>query len=139
MPQGGATDEDEIVDEGFGHRSVTGISASSSSRGQATGLQQEHVHKAVDRACEGRWVPTYMRHQMAENGHTTVPTGANPNAHEYNASRPVPTVGSTAQDMGQEMGEAAQNMISFMVAVGPAWPSSVRCARTARQLLPTTA
>jgi len=79
-------------------------------------LEQQHAAAAVQRACEGRWVPTYMRHQMAVNGHTAVPTTA-PNAHEHHSAAEPPTLGRAFADMSTDVGETAQNMITFVMVV----------------------
>lgn len=81
----------------------------------ANGEEQRHAEIAVNRACEGRWVPTYMRRQLAEHGHTTLPQGAN--AHEFNASAPPATLGQAFVDMGSEIGETAQTMLTFVLAI----------------------
>ncbi|CAK0862213.1 unnamed protein product [Prorocentrum cordatum] len=77
---------------------------------------QHHAAMAVNRACEGRWVPTYMRHQMAQNGHHALPTAAAPNAHEFAAGTPMPSVQQTLDEMGNDVQEAAQTMVAFVIA-----------------------
>lgn len=84
---------------------------------EAGGMNQQHAAMAVNRACEGRWVPTYMRQQMMQNGHTAVPTAAIPNAHERPASAPpMPTVEQTLHEIGNDVQETAQTMVAFVVA-----------------------
>lgn len=78
-------------------------------------LEEEQQQKTLNRACEGRWVPTYMRQQLRENGHTSIPT--EPHLHEYRADAPPPTLGSTFQEMGEEFGQTAQSMLNFMLTV----------------------
>jgi len=77
-------------------------------------LQEQHAQVAVDRACSGKWVPTYMRQQMAQNGHTTIPRA--PNAHEHDSGAAPPTLGQAFAEMGDELGESAQTMLTFMLA-----------------------
>jgi hypothetical protein len=87
-------------------------------------MQQQHEIAAVNRACEGRWVPTYMRRQMAENGHHfAIPVA--PNAHEYRADQAPPTLGNAMENMGAELGESAQSVFNTIMAV---WASlSLQC------------
>mmetsp|Transcript_44044 Transcript_44044/g.82346 ORF Transcript_44044/g.82346 Transcript_44044/m.82346 type:complete len:426 (-) Transcript_44044:126-1403(-) len=61
---------------------------------------------------EGRWVPTYMRQQLVAGGHTALP--AAPNAHEFSAAAPPPSLGQTFLDMGQDLGDGAQAVLEFM-------------------------
>lgn len=81
---------------------------------QQTALEQQHTQAAVDRACNGKWVPTYMRHQLAANGHTSLPTGAN--AHEHSASTEPPSLGEAFVGMGEDLGSSAAAMMTFVVA-----------------------
>ncbi|CAE8716698.1 unnamed protein product, partial [Polarella glacialis] len=75
-------------------------------------LEEEHEATAVNRAVEGRWVPTYMRHQLAAGGHTTLPSA--PNAHEYSAGEAPPSLGATFLEMGVDLGEGAQAVLDFL-------------------------
>merc|ERR1719272_130112 len=54
---------------------------------------------------------------MHEHGHTSVPSASNPNAHEYSASAAPPTIGSTFDSLGEDLGEQAQTMLNFIIAV----------------------
>mmetsp|Transcript_44916 Transcript_44916/g.82001 ORF Transcript_44916/g.82001 Transcript_44916/m.82001 type:complete len:670 (-) Transcript_44916:127-2136(-) len=76
---------------------------------------EEHERKALERAVEGRWVPTYMRQQLQENGHTELPS--RPNAHEYSANQPPPSLADAFQGMGEDLGEGCQNLIQYIMAV----------------------
>mmetsp|Transcript_50873 Transcript_50873/g.118845 ORF Transcript_50873/g.118845 Transcript_50873/m.118845 type:complete len:675 (+) Transcript_50873:55-2079(+) len=76
---------------------------------------EEHERKALERAVEGRWVPTYMRQQLHEHGHTELPT--RPNAHEYSANQPPPSLADAFQGMGEDLGEGCQNLIQYIMAV----------------------
>jgi hypothetical protein len=78
-------------------------------------LAAEHKKAAIDRSLEGKWVPTYMRHQLAQGGHTTMPQTVN--AHEYPADQAPPSMGSAFREMGQEVQENAQAMFAYMVAI----------------------
>lgn len=78
-------------------------------------MERAHKAEAVNRACEGKWVPAYMRHQMAQNGHTSVPGSSAPNAHEHDANAPPPTVGGAFVEMGTEVGDHAQNVFAYVV------------------------
>lgn len=80
-----------------------------------TQLEADHVNATINRSLEGKWVPTYMRHQLAAGGHTTMPQGVN--AHEYPADAPPPSMGSAFREMGQEVQENAQAMWVYMVAI----------------------
>eukprot|EP00929_Paragymnodinium_shiwhaense_P124239 TRINITY_DN9933_c0_g1_i1.p1 TRINITY_DN9933_c0_g1~~TRINITY_DN9933_c0_g1_i1.p1 ORF type:complete len:786 (-),score=225.69 TRINITY_DN9933_c0_g1_i1:290-2647(-) len=92
---------------------------------QASALDQEHMGKTVNRACEGKWVPTYMRYQMAEHGHTDLPS--RPNAHEYSANSAPPTVGETFEGMGEDFAESAQQVFNFVLAI---WSSlALQCQK----------
>jgi hypothetical protein len=93
---------------------ISGTAASASSSRAGAGLEGDHNAQAVHRACEGKWVPTYMRQQLARGGHTQLPTGVN--AHEYGADRPPPSVGSTFREMGEEVHENAQAVLAYVVA-----------------------
>lgn len=73
--------------------------------------------QALQRACEGQWVPTYMRHQLAEHGHTALPPGSAPNAHEYNARRGPPTAEETFGDVADDLQETTRNMLNFVWVV----------------------
>jgi len=83
--------------------------------GQAADPDRDQTEQAVKRACEGKWVPTYMRHQMAANGHTAVPQA--PNAHEYDASAPPPSLVDALGGMVQELGVHAHQMLEMSLAV----------------------
>lgn len=78
-------------------------------------MERAHRAEAVNRACQGQWVPAYMRHQMAQNGHTIVPRAGAPNAHEHDANAPPPTVGAAFVEMGTEVGDHAQNVFAYVV------------------------
>lgn len=80
-----------------------------------TALEQDHKTATINRACEGKWVPTYMRHQLAQGGHTTMPQSVN--AHEYPADAPPPSMSSAFHEMGQEVQENAQALLTYMVAI----------------------
>jgi hypothetical protein len=80
----------------------------------ATPLESAHKDVTISRAGEGKWVPTYMRHQLAQGGHTSMPTSVN--AHEYPADRPPPSVQTAFQEMGQEVQENAQAVLTYMIA-----------------------
>lgn len=77
-------------------------------------VERDRAQQAADRACEGRWVPTYMRHQMADNGHAAIPQM--PNAHEFSADQRPPTLGEALSDMGVELRQHAQVIIDMMMA-----------------------
>lgn len=53
---------------------------------------------------------------MAQNGHLQLPSAERPNAHEYNAEQPPPTVTQAFTEMGEELGEQAQTMFAYIVA-----------------------
>ncbi|CAJ1329574.1 unnamed protein product [Effrenium voratum] len=69
---------------------------------------------AVNRSMEGRWVPTYMRQQLAAGGHTALPSA--PNGHEFSATSQPPSCGQAFVDMGQDFSEGAQAVLEFMAA-----------------------
>jgi len=77
-------------------------------------LSAEHAATAANRTVEGRWVPTYMRQQLAAGGHTSLPTA--PNGHEFSAHAQPPSCGQAFLDMGQDFGEGAQAVLEFMAA-----------------------
>lgn len=79
-----------------------------------TKLEAGHQAATINRACEGKWVPTYMRQQLAAGGHTELPRGVN--AHEYPADRPPPSVSSAFREMGEEVQESAQAMLTYVIA-----------------------
>lgn len=108
-------DEEEPADEPGANAALPGGSSAVGLQGPITGgaLEEEHIATSVNRSTQGRWVPTYMRHQLAAGGHTTLPTAVN--AHEYVAGQaPPPTLGQTFVEMGQEIGEGAQAMFDFL-------------------------
>lgn len=78
-------------------------------------LSAEHTATAVNRTVEGRWVPTYMRQQLAAGGHTSLPQA--PNGHEFSANAQPPTCGQAFVDMGHDFGEGAQAVLEFMAAI----------------------
>jgi hypothetical protein len=80
-----------------------------------TALAKDHQNAAINRSLEGKWVPTYMRHQLAQGGHTTMPQTVN--AHEYPADQAPPSMGSAFREMGQEVQENAQALLTYMVAI----------------------
>eukprot|EP00913_Durusdinium_trenchii_P034499 g32275.t1 len=73
----------------------------------------EQVTQRVD-CLAGRWVPTYMRQQLAAGGHTSLPSA--PNGHEFSASAQPPSCGQAFIDMGHDFGEGAQAVLEFMAA-----------------------
>eukprot|EP00930_Biecheleria_cincta_P098160 TRINITY_DN8983_c1_g1_i1.p1 TRINITY_DN8983_c1_g1~~TRINITY_DN8983_c1_g1_i1.p1 ORF type:complete len:814 (-),score=164.33 TRINITY_DN8983_c1_g1_i1:165-2606(-) len=110
-------EEEEPADEPAGNAALPGANITGGLRGPVTGgaLEEEHIANTVSRSTQGRWVPTYMRHQLAAGGHTTMPTAVN--AHEYSAGQaPPPTLGQTFMEMGQEIGEGAQAIVEFVAA-----------------------
>ncbi|CAJ1329573.1 unnamed protein product [Effrenium voratum] len=74
----------------------------------------QHTATAVNRSMEGRWVPTYMRQQLAAGGHTALPSA--PNGHEFSATSQPPSCGQAFVDMGQDFSEGAQAVLEFMAA-----------------------
>lgn len=80
-------------------------------------FEEQQRRAALERACEGQWVPTYMRQQLRENGHTTLPPSSMPNAHEYDARRGPPTAEATFADVAEDLQETAQNMLNFVWVV----------------------
>merc|ERR1711865_299251 len=74
-----------------------------SSQPLPAGLEGQHLESAVKYTTEGRWVPKYMRQQLAENGHISLPAGVN--AHEHKAGAPPPSIVNTLGEMGQEIGQ----------------------------------
>lgn len=74
--------------------------------------QEESV--TINRAIEGRWVPTYMRQQLVAGGHTSLPSA--PNGHEYAATAQPPSLGQAFADVGSDLGESAQYFMEFMAA-----------------------
>lgn len=92
----------------------SGASASSSATAAGTGLEADHKSATINRACEGKWVPTYMRHQLAKGGHTELPQQVN--GHEHRADRPPPSASATFKEMGEEVHENAQAMLTYMIA-----------------------
>lgn len=76
-------------------------------------LEEQHVAAAVSRATEGRWVPTYMRQQLAANGHNVMP--AAPNAHEYRSHEPPPSLAETFEGMGQDLGDTVHAAMAFVI------------------------
>jgi len=89
-----------------------------SSKGQdAALLEQKHVAVTVNRACEGRWVPTYMRRQLVDNGHTALP--AAPNAHEHALDRRPPPLAVTLEAMINELAENAHVLVDYITTVVP--------------------
>lgn len=78
-------------------------------------MEEQHSATAVSRAYEGRWVPTYMRHQLAANGHLTLPRA--PNGHEHPATTAPPSLSQAFAEMGAELGESAQSVLESMLQV----------------------
>jgi len=108
--------EDPSTEEVFSARGHNGEPSGPAAPVAGTGaLEEQHTNIAVDRAVQGRWVPTYMRQQLVQNGHTQLPSA--PNAHEYDANAPPPNLGDAFAEMGQELGETAQTMLTFMIAL----------------------
>lgn len=78
-------------------------------------LEEEHEQRAVNRALEGRWVPTYMRDQLVANGHTAMPN--RPNGHEFNATAPPPSLGDAMGGIAADLGETAQTVFEFFASL----------------------
>jgi hypothetical protein len=93
---------------------AAGLGMQAGSTAPAVGLEAEYKSATVSRACEGKWVPTYMRQQLAAGGHTELPKVVN--AHEYHRDKPPPSVAGTFRDMGEEVHENAQAMLAYVVA-----------------------
>jgi len=110
-------EEEEPADEPVVSAALPGRSSATGLQGPITGgaLEEEHIANSVSRSTQGRWVPTYMRHQLAAGGHTAMPSAVN--AHEYSAGQaPPPTLGQTFIEMGSEIGEGAQAIVDFVAA-----------------------
>eukprot|EP00931_Biecheleriopsis_adriatica_P079841 TRINITY_DN5318_c0_g1_i1.p1 TRINITY_DN5318_c0_g1~~TRINITY_DN5318_c0_g1_i1.p1 ORF type:complete len:765 (+),score=182.17 TRINITY_DN5318_c0_g1_i1:31-2325(+) len=104
-------EEEETPDP---ERSAAAQIAGDAVTGAGGELEAQHTATAVNRTTEGRWVPTYMRHQLRAGGHTTLPQA--PNAHEHSADAPPPSLSQAFMDMGQELGEGAQSVMDFFAA-----------------------
>lgn len=83
--------------------------------------------RAAERACEGRWVPTYMRQQLVQNGHTTFPTSA-PNAHEFRQGEAPPSLYEALKGMGEEISQI------LYAALGGIFDLTAQCKRAAHQV-----
>jgi len=112
-PEGEVTQKSEA---GIKAASQLGIQQPSASSGApATGMEREHENATVNRALEGKWVPTYMRAQLQKGGHTNLPSNM-PNAHEHPSNEPPPSLGQAFSQMGQEVGESTQAMFAYIIA-----------------------
>ena len=59
-------------------------------------LTKDHVSKTVSRATEGKWVPTYMHHQLAEHDHLALDSLGD---LEQGADVPAPSLGKALADV----------------------------------------
>lgn len=90
--------------------------------------EEAQRQRAAERACEGRWVPTYMRQQLIQNGHTELPTRANPNAHEYRSGETPPSLLEALKGMGEDIGNL------LYAALGGIFDLTAQCKRAAHQV-----
>lgn len=80
-------------------------------------LEAQQRQQALQRAMEGQWVPTYMRQQLSEHGHTALPPGSAPNAHEYDARTGPPTTETSFAEVAEDLQETTRNMLNFVWVV----------------------
>lgn len=74
-------------------------------------LSTHHIEIASNRATDGRWVPTYMRQQLAEEGRVPLPT------LQRDPTAPPVSIATTLGDMGQELNEEAQGLLTYVFSL----------------------